>query len=358
MKNGKSKIILTAVLGLLVFTLFYFYVLYDTEYERTKVPDSSESKIMPLTSDKLQYDVDSILNTFGIKKDWIKESKIKEKDLKVSKDDLMILNDVVIPTDLQTIDLNYEITDHLRKFNLQTKVTEDPKTRNIIMDIVAVPDSTERLIGFLRFLYSDTVKRNGSDVCLVLDSLDEYGLDDVETILNSTQEYSVFLPLRNDKADYQSLIIEKNKDFLLKFSVGEDDDIEADFKESMKASLWKSKVRTAGISFPKVTAVILLNRIRNKEFYNKVMEEFTKYNIPVYSDSVFSSYRYSDNKISALFENIVNESKNGRHYLFYDVNFNPGEFNAYDNEVYKLKKLGYRFYNFWDLMNRKDGHHH
>lgn len=348
--NEKAKIILITSLSALVIILFYFYVSSDDD--SINQTQNSELRVVPLSKDKLAYDIDSILYSFGINKEWIKEKTFKGKDTKSSNEQFLISKEVKIPADLLTIDLNYEITDYLRNNNFRNNVVEDPKTKNLVMNIISAADSAEKEVGILKFNYNDSVKRNTADICLVLDSIDEYILIDLESMLNSNQEYSVILPLRNDKADYQSKIIELKKDYLMKFSVGNEDDIDADFKNDMKESTLKSRIRSLSINFPAVTGIILTGNNNNQEFYKTVKEEFTKNNLMVYPDSMFSAYRSGDSKVTNLFEDIISETKNGKNFLFYDVNFNPEEFEAYDREVYSLKKSGYRFFNFKDLMNR------
>jgi len=349
LNNEKAKIILITSLSALIIILFYFYVSSDDD--STNQTQNSELRVVPLSKDKIAHDIDSILFSFGISKEWIKEITFKGKDVKNSNEQFLISKEVKIPIDLLTIDLNYEITDYLRSNNFRNKVTEDPKTKNIVINIISAADSAGKEAGILKFNYDDSVKRKTADICLVLDSIDEYSLSDLESMLNSTQEYSVILPLRNDKADYQSKIIELKKDYLMKFSVGTEDDIDADFKIDMKESTLKSRIRSLSINFPDVTGIILTGNSGNQEFYKTVKEEFIKNNLMVYSDSMFSSYRDGDSKVTNLFEDIISETKNGKNFLFYDVNFNPDEFDAFDKAVYSLKKSGYRFFNFKELMN-------
>lgn len=347
---GKVKIIVIA--GLIVLTIILFYFFISSGDDGTTSSQYTDRTYIPVTKDKLQHDIDSILYSFGIKQEWIKEISFKGKDTNHAKGQLLVSKDIKIPPDLLTIDLNYEITDYLRTVNFRNKVIEDPKTKNIEMNILSNSDSLGKTAGILKFFYSDSLKRILADVCPVLDSLDEYSLNDAEKILNSTQDYSVFLPLRNDKADYQSKIIELKKDFLLKFSIGNEDDIEADFKIDMKESFWKSKIRSIGINFPHASGVILINKSSDNDFYKNIKEEFSKNNLAVYPDSVFSSFRNSGNKVTGLFDDIVSKTKEGKKFLIYDINLNPEEFEAYDKEIYRLKKSGYRFFNFRQLMNR------
>jgi len=350
MKNQYVKIILIALSSVLAIILLYFYVSADDKNISTT--GNADQNILPASGDRVLSDIDSILYSFGIRKDWIKEVNIKAKDQKKTGDELLFNKEIRIPYDLPVIDLNYEITNYFRKYDNEIKVTEDPRTKNITMNINTVRDSLHKQTGTIKFLYSDTLKRNAADIALVLDSLDLYSLKEAEVILTSTQDFSVILPLRNDKADYQSRIIELKRDYLLKLSVGDEDDIEADFKDGMKESVRSSKIKSLGLSFPNTTGVILINKTRNTDFFNAVKGDFVKNNMKVYYDSVFDGYKSNEKKVISIFEDIINESKRGKKILIYDINFSPEEFASYDRQVYSMKKLGYRFYNFRDLLNK------
>jgi hypothetical protein len=347
--NVRIKLIVIISLIVLMIILFYVYVSIDGSSENK----TGIQKTNPPSKEKIIKDIDSIIFTFGIKKEWIRN--VNAKDLKNRQEQTSNTKEVLIPTDLPTIDLNYEISNYLKSNNFDNKVTEDPKSKNIVMSIFYSPDSLKNQIGNIKFIYSDSVKRNAAEVCIVLDSLDSYNLSDVEKILTSTQEFSVFLPLRNDKADYQSMIMDLKKDYLIKFSVGGEDDIEADFKEDMKENVWKSKIKSVVLNFPQASGIILSGSGGLNDFENMIQDEFVKNNLNVYRDSIFVQFvqlKRTENEITSLFDDIISKSKSGRKFLIYDVNFNPVEFSDYDREVYTMKKLGYRFFDFKELMNR------
>jgi len=208
MKNQYVKIILIALSSVLAITLLYFYVSADDKSIST---GNSDRNISRASGDKVLSDIDSILYSFGIRKDWIRDLNIKAKDQKKTGDELLFNREIRIPPDLPVIDLNYEITNYFRKYDYELKVTEDPRTKNITMNINTVRDSLHKQTGTIKFLYSDTLKRNAAEIALVLDSIDLYSLKEAEIMLTSTQEFSMILPLRNDKADYQSSILELKK---------------------------------------------------------------------------------------------------------------------------------------------------
>ncbi|HMS34261.1 MAG TPA: hypothetical protein PKC91_09250 [Ignavibacteria bacterium] len=350
MNSRYAKIIIIVFLSVFAVMLYYFY---ETAEDKNKITDNTTEQNNSVKSkDKILSDLDSILNSFGIRKDWIRENPVKDKVQKNPGTELIFSKEVRIPTDLPSIDLNYEITNYFRKNNNDVKVSEDPRSKNITMNIFTAKDTVVKQTGIIKFFYADTLKRNAAEVALVLDSIDLFSLKHTEEILISTQEFSVILPMRNDKADYQARIIELNRDYLLKLSVGDEDDIEADFKDGMKESVRSSKIKSLSLSFPNTAGVILISRTGNRELYNAVKNDFIKNNIKVYSDSVFDDFRSGENKVISLFEDIINEAKSGKKFLFYDVKFDPEEFTSYDKMLYSMKKLGYRFTSFKSLISK------
>lgn len=346
-KNGKLKLIIIFFLSLILIVLLYFYL------SGNKDSTNKESELIsPVqnTKEKITKDLDSIFFTFGLRKEWIREASGKDSKNKTP----LFSKEVMIPLDLPVIELNHEITNYLQNKGLSNKVTEDPKTKNINMDIVSAKDSMMITFGNVKLIYSDSVKRNAAVVCIILDSIDSYSLDDVEKILNSTQQYSVFLPTRNDKADYQSKISELKRDYLIKLFIGNENDIEADFRDDMKESIWKSKVKTLYLSFPLLTGLIFTHKNGLNDFEEELTREFTKNNIEVYSDTMIMRLKSDTGKVNSLLEDIISKSGSGKKFLIYGINFNPSEFSEYDNKIHDLKKSGFKFVTFKDLMKYRN----
>ena len=349
-KNYKLKLTIIAALCAAAIILFYFYITLGKDPSTGNNGISKDNKI---SKEELSKDIDSIAFTFGIHKDWIKNIS-QNKEEKVS-NNLLISKEIRIPYDLPTIDLNFEFSNYLRDNYFNEKVKEDPKTKNIIIEIYSANDTAGKLAGILKFFIIDSLKRDASDVCLIFDSIDAYPLDNVENILRSSEEFSVILPLLNDKADYQSSVMDSKKDYLLKFLIGDENDVTADFKRDMKENVWKSKVKSIGMSFQKTSGIILKSKTDFGEFENYVGEEFVKNNMKVYRDTMFSKYKVGEQKINMLFSDIISKSNSGKKTLFYEVNFSPEEFNNFDQQVYQLKKLGFKFLNFKDMIKKING---
>lgn len=351
-RTHKLKILLIISLCIVSAVLIYFYITTDSEHH------TSENEVVtkvPLTSEKLNSETDSVLFTFGIKKEWIKNINPKDKDLKKISEqnkDLLISKEVNIPRDLAIIELNLDLTNYFLSNNLEAEVVENPRTRDLTLNLFNADDKLRKPAGLIKLNINDSIIRNASDVCIVIDSLEAISLEDASEILNSTREFSVFLPLRNDKAEYQSLVTELKTDHLIKFYTGNEDDITADFKDDMTESQMKSKVRSASISFANSAGIILYKLGSNTEFYNNVKDEFRNNNLKVFEDTIFTEFNRGENKINSLIENIKSENSKGKKVIYYSIFFTESEFRDYEKKIPGLKKSGYKFNNFTDTFNK------
>ena len=96
-------------------------------------------------------EIDTILADYGIKNEWITDRSSKDStkkqnteiDKQTSKNQLWFLKDVTIPIDISAPDLIVEINNFLSAIKLSTKISEDPKTRNLSVDIYFSSDTTK-----------------------------------------------------------------------------------------------------------------------------------------------------------------------------------------------------------------------
>lgn len=342
----RIRLIVAVSVTVLIIILIYILISFGSDNDN---PVNIEKISKPVTNEIISRDIDSVLFSFGIKREWIKDVPVKES---IPGKENIISREIKIPTDLLTIELNYELTNYFKSVNLKDRAAEDPKTKNLVISIYKQGDSADKLTGKLNFIYTDSLRRNASEVCIILDSLDLYPAGDVQKILSSPENISLFLPMRNDKADYQSDIQESGKDYIINFIIGDENDVAADFKSDMSEKTWKSKVKTISVSYAGASGIILTDSKELKEFTNLIREEFSKNDMKVFSDSLFTPKKTNDQKINSLFENIISNSVPGKRIQIYAVNMNPAEFKEYENKVYSLKKLGYKFIRFSEAMKR------
>lgn len=338
-KTEKYKILLITGLGIILVILTFIFLNTDPDKDE---PESPLEKKASMTPEKFKKDIDSIIYSFGIKEEW--KIKVPENKVNISGDKgLALAQSIKIPLDIQTINLNLDITNYLEENGFVSKTLEDPRSKDITIEIFQVKDSLQTRYARLNFIYSQEISRNVSDIALVLDSIEYIDFQNAENIIKSVEKFSVFLPIGNDKADYQSMIMDNRKNYLLKFYIGNDDDITSDFRTEMKENVIRQKVRTVAVNFPGVSGVVLYYPKGMKEFTDKISSEFKKNNFTVFSDTLFKAIKTEENKVSKLFEEIKKNSDKGVKVQFYTVSFSEKDFREFENRTEELKKPGYKF---------------
>jgi hypothetical protein len=239
---------------------------------------------------------------------------------------------------------------------LSTTINEDPKTRNLSINIHHTEDTLKRVLAKIDFIYSDKVKREAADVCIILNNLQDFSEEELNDVLNSTERYSLILPANIEETDVQSTIFDSGKEYLLMLDIGDEDDIHADFRSNMKQKNWKSKVRTLCYEYDKAGGVLLLIRSNQFKFENDIKDEFERYRSNVFRDTVFIDFEqvYDDgNKITVLFNDIKQSVSKGKSSLIYLVSFSFEDFQNYSNSIYSLMKRGYKFMTFNSIIKKR-----
>jgi len=365
-KRLKIKILTT--LSLLILSIILLFIYSNVK----EAEDEGEKKntLVSYTSEQLKkltsVEIDTILAGFGIKKAWIKDRLRKdtvkrqnpEEDEQSSTSKLWFHKDVLIPNDLSASELIVEINDFLKAIKLSTNVNEDPKTRNLSVDICFSSDTTKKTLAKINFIYSDKIKRDAADVCVILNNLHNLTEKELNIVLNSPEKFALILPTHIEETDIQSVIFDSKKEYLLLLDIGSDEDIEADFRSKkeylllldigsdedieadfrsdMRSENWKSKVRSSCYEYDKAGGVLLNVRSDQFKFETDVNEEFRRYRNNVYRDTILIKFDPDEDgkkKINALFNDIKKRAKNGYSNLIYLVDFSYEDFQNYSKEL-------------------------
>ena len=380
-KSEKIKILL--IVSLLIFASILVFVRGCSNKEAEKIikekEEKAETKQLPAEELKkiIPPQIDSILYQYGINPEWIKnvsdnpsqEKPKKEKTKKPEKqppkpvvkpsmktDNLWFMKEITIPKDIPFAELNLEIVNLMNGYKLSSTSFEDPKTYNQLFNIYYTADTSKKVVAKINFVYSDKIKRETADICIVLDKVESYSPSFLEKVLASGEKYSVMLPDDINKLDLQTLVLESKKDYLVKADIGTQDDIEAEFRSDMKEKDWRTKVRTICYEFDKAGGVILRNPRFQHKMEMELLDEFSKFPLKAYRDTILTKYNSSEKskkKISDLFSLILSRAKNGITSQIYVVNFTEEDYQNYMAGLHIIKKRGYKFFTFSDIMKRR-----
>jgi len=379
-KSEKIKILLIFLLIIIAVILVFIRGCSKKEIEKLTQEKEEIISNKQLSAEEMKKiiptEIDSILFQYGIKPEWIRnisdsplpEKPKKEKPKKQDKTqktpvkqilqsgNLWFLKEVTIPKDIPFAELNLEIVNLLNGYKLSSASFEDPKTYNQLFNIYYTSDTSKKVVAKLNFIYSDKIKRETSDICIVLDNVDSYSHTQLEKVLNSSEKFSVILPDDINKIDLQTMVMESKKDYLVKAEIGTQDDIEAEFRSDMKEKDWRTKVRSICYEFDKSGGIILKNPKMQHKLEMELLDEFSKYPVKAYRDTIFTKYNSTEKskkKISDLFNLILSRAKNGITSQVYLVIFSEEDYQNYLSGLNILKKRGYKFFTFSDIMKRR-----
>ena len=370
--NGNTKVIVLCSLIALFLVLFFFYRRSAVKNEPV-VKEFSSVKVRTLSTDELKKiipaKIDSVVALFGVKKEWIKEDgTVAEQDKQKSKKDktkkpvsppmpnLWFFREISIPKDVPAVEINYEISNSLYELDFDCAGNEDPKNGNLLLNIYNKKDSSKKTMAAVQFVYTDKVKRDAADVCLILDRVEDISQGNLEEVLKSPEKFSVVLPDIVDKIDAQTIVLDSKRDYLLFMNIGTDEDLTAEFKSDMREKEWKSKVRSVCYEYDKAAGVIVLNPKKIFPLGTDVLTEFGLYNLKAYRDTVlikFDTGETGRKKIAALFNDINVRTQKGGRSMIYLVTLTSDEFSNYKEEIFKLKRKGFKFFTFTEIIRRR-----
>jgi hypothetical protein len=335
---------------------------------------------------------------FGIKKEWIREtqnffgtkkSSAEEKSLTLksseksgkekssakkqkgnkeiktekrttvpdnSSANLWFSKEVNIPKDLSVAEVNLELAKHMSELGFSCAGNENPKDGNILLNIYHTIDSSKKTLANINFIINEKIKRDAADICLILEKVEDMTVPQLEKILASTEKFSVVMPDPVNNIDAQTVVLDSKRDFVIFADIGADDDIGAEFKTDMREKEWKSKVRTLCYEYEKAGGVILLNPKKQYKFETDLLGEFSRYQLKAFKDSVlirFASEEKGGKKAQVLFNDINIRTQKGNRSLIYLIYFRDDDFKAFFDEAAKLKRKGYRFFSFSDILKRR-----
>ncbi|MFC2092788.1 hypothetical protein ACFLSV_02710 [Bacteroidota bacterium] len=359
----RLKIKFLTTISLIILSIILLFI-----YSKVKKDEDENSTLVSYTSEQLKKltsaEIDTILTDFGIKNEWITDLSRKDtvktqnpkEDKQSSTGKLWFHKNVTIPVDLSAPDLIVEISDFLNAIKLSTNINEDPKTRNLSMDIYFSSDTKKETLAKINFIYSDKIKRDAADICIILNNLHNLTEKELNIVLKSPEKFALVLPTHIEETDIQSVIFDSKKEYLLLLDIGSDEDIKADFRSDMRLEDWKSKVRSFCYEYDKAGGVLLNVRSDQFKFETDVNEEFRKYRNNAYRDTIlikFNTDEDGEKKINALFSDIKKRAKNGYRSLIYLVDFSYNDFQNYSRKLFELEKKGYKLITFSKVIKRR-----
>lgn len=320
----------------------------------------------------LEIRIDSILYSFGIKKEWIttvysdgpSQKNIKGKNVqKKAAYVTRFAKNVLIPKDLSSIEVNLDLTNYINSTGLKPDVSEDIFTKDITINIRTSSDTIKNKLpaASLVINHSDKAIRETGTFVLILNNINEYKKEEIDNILNSTYEFSFIFPRNLDDIEIQNKLIQQKKDVIINLTIGGKDNPETDFNTTYSEKEIKQKVKSFTSDFPSVNNVILTKSdpaARQTGTVSAIIQEFNYFKIKVIPDSLITSLlskneELSNDKVNTLVNNIKSRGSQSNKNFISVITLSYKEFLNFYNGISILKKLGYKFYSLSDYLNKE-----
>jgi hypothetical protein len=353
---------LLVIAGVLVVTKYYLGR-DDSGVKNSSVDslnDSGKKEVTDIAEiDRiLERGIDSVLGNFGIKKEWITTSYTDAKH--TTKDSEWFSKNVLIPTELSSIEVNADLSSYFRHLGFSTMVNEDILTKNIT--IAVTPGDTlkhEMPLAVISVKHSDKVHRDNAVICVIISNIGDYKDEEIDKLLINKTEFSYIFPRSLDEIDLQNKLLHSKKDVLINLTIGGKENYDTDFNTDLDDKALKEKVKSFTSDFPLVRSVVLTRsgpEVPQSEM-NLLADELGKYNITVLGDNDLSKLLTQSEEESTDKLNIITSNIRSKAVLTGSMitmlKITPDEFPAFYDQISVLKKLGYRFFDFSEFYNRK-----
>lgn len=382
LKSFRFRITALIALIIIIITIVitnYFLRGTNTTENETKNIENNNQKPKIYTIQELNKilntGIDSVLHNFGIKDEWIetiKADSIKKSSKSALKENVkLFVKNAVIPKDLTTLEINADLSNYFNSLYLVTFVKEDIITKDIKMYIYPqdslsnINKSSDTLIGdnilaIVNINSSDKISRQSASICIIINNITDYKAEDIDKYFINKNEFSFVFPRNLDEIDLQNKLLHSKKDIIINMTVGKKENYEADFNPIMSDKQIRDKVRSFTIDYPSITTVMLskLDEELPPQFMSVIADAFSNYRIKVIKSAdlteiISSADEKSKEKFRIFSENIQQKGINNK-FIITALRAEKKETEDLYNEIIKLKKLGYKFYNYNEFIKKKE----
>jgi hypothetical protein len=334
--NATTKRTLIQILFGVIIVLLLANHIYK-KYIMIKMPSENTETSSKLVEEKFL----SSVNSFGLKKSWVTKTKFKSSSSHLIKQDSSIKSfKISVPQDLPIPVILNEISSSLKNENVDIVSEEEKINGKTMLSIF----SKENLKLAALFEYNSETRRKAGYVGVIISGLEELKEDEISQILNFPELFGYYIIPSKESAKFVKNQLKSKKECIILLN---DDIEELKFKlqNDYPKSRLKSSIRSIIGSFPKA-AVILVDDKSNfykSSNYKFVESEFVKRNIKLIKESkLIDITGEAKSQLQSTFRNLVKS-----------VNENWGKviivpadnFSIIEDEVIKLRKIGYRFIN-------------
>lgn len=243
----------------------------------------------------------------------------------------------------------FELQTAVLPYNLELNSSENIETGKITSELT----DNKKLLAKLEFNRNSGIKRDVFELCIVLENMEKYSIEEINKILNYSSYYTVFLPRNLNRIDLQAEIINSRKEYIICFEIGDVQDYEADFRKSQEI---RQKINDICNYYQKDKGLILFNPKKIYDFEKEIISNLSSCRGNIYTDTVLTNLKLSngaEKKYLELESEIEKLSKSQRVRKAIVIDIPYSEFLNFISVLQKLERKGFRFVSFLDYFKQK-----
>lgn len=330
-KRTSVQILLGIVIVLLLANIIY------KKYIMTKMPPEKAEVSSKLIKDKFL----SSVNSFGLKKKWIVQTKNKEdKNSQNNQDSIFYSYKISVPQDLPIPVILNEINSSLNNENVKLISKEEKINGKCLLSIY----SKNNLKLLAAFEYNKEMRRKAGYVGIIISGLENLNDDETSQILNFPEQFGYNVIPSKEAEEFVKKHLNSKKEYIVLLN---DDINELKYKleENYSEPRLKGSIRSIIGSFPKTTFIMIddNSNLYKSSIVNFIANEFEKRKIKlIKQSSLLDITGESKNQIQSTFSNLVKSSnENWGKVIIVPVD----RFSLIEDEIIRLRKVGYKFIN-------------
>ena len=337
-KRTSVQILLGIVIALLLANIIY------KKYIMIKMPAEKAEVSSKLIKEKFL----SSVNSFGLKKEWVVQTKYRGKKRTQKKQDSVIYSyKISVPQDLPIPVILNEINSELKNENVKVISKEEKINGKSLLSIY----SKNNLKLTASFTYIDEMRRKAGYVGIIVSGLENLNKDEIAKVLNFPELFGYYVVPSKESEEFVKKHLKSKKEYIvtLNDNIGE---LKYRLEENYSEPRLKGSIRSIIGSFPKASFILIddNSNLYKSSVFNFIANEFEKRKIKlIKKSSLLDITDESKNQMQSNFSNLVKSSNEN----WGKVIIVPADnFSLIEEEIIKLRKIGYRFINPSQILLR------
>ena len=327
-KRTSVQILLGIIILLLLSNIIY------KKYVMVKMP----AEKMEVSSKFIKEKFLTSVNSFGLKKEWIVQTKYSGDQKKP--DSTIYSYKISVPQDLPIPVILNEINSSLKDENVEVISKEEKINGKSLLSIYS--QNNLKLIASFSFI--EEMRRKAGYIGIIVSGLENLNDDDVNQTLNFPEQFGYLIVPSKQSEEFVKKQLKSKKEYIILLN----DDIEElkyKLEDNYSEPRLKSSIRSIIGSFSKAAFILVddNSNIFKSSIFNFLTNEFAKRKIKlIKKSSLLDITAESQNQMQSTFSNLVKSSNEN----WGKVIIVPADnFSLIEEEIIKLRKIGYKFIN-------------